>query len=270
MRAHPDQLNEVSEAGYTALHIALLYGHGPIVEWLLANGADIHTRSGTGDAALHFAAMRGSVPFIRTLLARGPTRAREGRPSGPSCMRRRAIVTPPRRKCSPPLGQDQRKTAPLRAALQRGGPSPVEFVRVLLRHGAKADIGDAKGETPLHAVALSGQLDVAPLLLAAGANVNARDGAGKTPLHLAIQKRHGELVKQVLAQRGDPNVQDADGITPLHEAVWADGADVADALIARGAKVNVADSRGWTPLWYAVRLKRTAAVELLRRHGGSE
>lgn len=205
VRAQPEQLNEVSPAGYTALDIALLYGHAPVVDWLLANGADIHARG--SEPALHFAAMRGNVPFIRALLARGADARARGASDRTALhaaagSRHAAAAEVLLAAGADPNAQDQRKETPLRTSLQRGGPSPVDFVRVLLRHGARPDIAEAKGETPIHAVALSGHLDVAPVLLAAGANANARDAAGRTPLHLAIQKRQGELVKLLLAHRG--------------------------------------------------------------------
>jgi ankyrin repeat protein len=278
VRARPEQIDEASESGYIALQLALLYGHAPVVEWLLANDADIHA-CGSNDPPLYFAAMRGNVAFIRTLLARGAdvrTRGLSGRSvlHAASGYRHAAAAEVLLAAGADPNTQNERKETPLREALQRSpspnAPSPADFVRVLLHHGAKPDIADANGQTPLHGVALNGHLDAAPLLLAGGANANARDAAGRTPLHLAIQKRQRELITVLLAHRADPNAQDADGATPLHEAVWAGAPDIADALIARGAKVNTADSRQWTPLWYAVRLKRTAAVDVLRRHGAVE
>jgi ankyrin repeat protein len=43
-----------------------------------------------------------------------------------------------------------------------------------------------------------------------------------------------------------------------------------DVLLAGGADVNARDARSLTPLWYAVRLDRVPAAEVLRRRGGAE
>eukprot|EP00953_Heterococcus_sp_UTEX-ZZ885_P014379 8158-Heterococcus_DN1.PRE.2 len=42
-----------------------------MIELLLANGADVHSRSRTGETALHFAAVRGYVECVKVLVAAG-------------------------------------------------------------------------------------------------------------------------------------------------------------------------------------------------------
>jgi ankyrin repeat protein len=57
--------------------------------------------------------------------------------------------------------------------------------KVLLQHGADANITDNSGCTPLHIAAASGSRKVVKLLLTHGAMVSAKDGDGKTPLEVA-------------------------------------------------------------------------------------
>jgi ankyrin repeat protein len=44
--------------------------------------------------------------------------------------------------------------------------------------------------------------------------------------------------------------------------------EIAELLIAEGADVNVKNDEGETPIDMAIRLKRTEAIDLLRKHGG--
>ena len=43
--------------------------------------------------------------------------------------------------------------------------------------------------------------------------------------------------------------------------------EIAELLIAEGADVNVKNDEGETPIDMAIRLKRTEAIDLLRKHG---
>ena len=51
-----------------------------------------------------------------------------------------------------------------------------------MKHGAKVNIAENLGETPLHIAAKYGACKTVRLLLANGAKVNAKDRDGKTPL----------------------------------------------------------------------------------------
>jgi len=57
-----------------------------------------------------------------------------------------------------------------------------EMVALLIRSGAKVNVKDDGGKTPLHLAALSGYVGVVKLLVEAGAELNATDKFGHTPL----------------------------------------------------------------------------------------
>ena len=59
------------------------------------------------------------------------------------------------------------------------------MISILLRAGAKLEVKDQAGETPLHVAAQEGFIDAARMLIKAGAHVNARDKDGNTPLKRA-------------------------------------------------------------------------------------
>ena len=62
----------------------------------------------------------------------------------------------------------------------------VAIVRLLVRAGAKVDIRDDDGNTPLHDTL---QIDVMEQLLAMGANVNAQNKQGETPIFTTMDER---------------------------------------------------------------------------------
>lgn len=59
------------------------------------------------------------------------------------------------------------------------------ILRELLKRGAKTDVFDDTGSTPLHAAVVVGQFINAESLLEYGADINAQEGRHVTPLHAA-------------------------------------------------------------------------------------
>jgi ankyrin repeat protein len=92
----------------------------------------------------------------------------------------------------------------------------VAFAKLLIAHGAKVNVENHEGYTPLNVAVFRGDHESIKLLLASGANVNARwswDGA--TVLHLAVQSGNREIVELLLANKADVNTRNNDGLTPL-------------------------------------------------------
>ena len=58
-------------------------------------------------------------------------------------------------------------------------------VGLCLQHGAKIDVRDKKGFTPIHIAALHGHATVLSMLYLKKANLDVRDNKGRTPLMLA-------------------------------------------------------------------------------------
>lgn len=84
---------------------------------------------------------------------------------------------------------------PADAAAAHWVHSPVSHYAALLEGGARVDMLDERGRTPLHGAASSGRLAHAELLLARGVDVNAIDGLGRTALGTALEERGKPWVK---------------------------------------------------------------------------
>jgi ankyrin repeat protein len=74
---------------------------------------------------------------------------------------------------------DNHQRTPLLKAARHNSKS--DIVRLLLKHGAKPDIADEEGNTPLHFAAQRGTEELAKFLLNLGANPYVRNHQGLVP-----------------------------------------------------------------------------------------
>ncbi|HEX8193659.1 MAG TPA: ankyrin repeat domain-containing protein [Allosphingosinicella sp.] len=93
------------------------------------------------------------------------------------------------------------------------------WLNFLLARGARADLADNQGNTPLAVAAQIGWVEGAEMLLGRRANVNAPNGRGETPLIMAVHRRDAAMVRLLMAQGADPNRTDsAAGLSALDYA----------------------------------------------------
>ena len=65
----------------------------------------------------------------------------------------------------------------------------------MLSHGARSNIRDAGGATPLHYAAANGHKEVVQMLMKKGADKSVRDHEGRTPQEYARRNNHDEVAK---------------------------------------------------------------------------
>lgn len=95
----------------------------------------------------------------------------------------------------------------------------IVWLNFLLGKGARADIQNQRGETPLAIAAQLGWQEGATLLLQRGASVDLGNVRGETPLMLAVQRRDLAMVQLLLARGANPNRTDrASGYSALDYA----------------------------------------------------
>jgi len=126
--------------------------------------------------------------------------------------------------------------------------SETKAVAFLIRHGFDVNAVTGKGETPLHLVA--GPIsfyEIVKLLLESGAKPNIEDDNGCTPLFNAVSGDN--IAATLLLEHGAKvNFANKEGWTALHVAARLDQRKNVQFLIANGAEVNVKDANGKTPL----------------------
>lgn len=240
LSAYPQIVNcrDLDGRHSTPLHFAAGYNRVAVVEYLLAQGADVHAKDKGGLVPLHNACSYGHYEVTELLVKHG------------------ASVNV----------ADLWKFTPLHEAAAKG---KYEIVRLLLKHGADVTKKNRDGATPLDLVR-EGDQDVADLLRGNAAlldaakkgnlarvqrlvtpdNINCRDiqGRNSTPLHLAAGYNNLEVAEFLLEHGADVNAQDKGGLIPLHNASSYGHLDIAALLIKFSTVVNATDKWGFTPL----------------------
>ena len=158
----------------TALMWAVAQRHSPVVEVLLAHGADVGARS---------TVFTETVKTISTYANYG-------------------LECVPRAECYITEVQSGGFT-PLLFAARVGD---VASARLLVAAGADVNEATPDGAGALAVAALSGSGAVAAFLLDSGADPNA-DGGGYAPLHAAILHRDETLAEALLSAGADPNAR---------------------------------------------------------------
>ncbi len=183
---------------------------------------------------------------------------------------------------------------PLLSATRDSWHGRPEAVTMLLANGARTDVADRDGNTPLHHAMRSTDAAVAALLLDAGAAIEAVNGDGFTPLALACQAANWRVARYMLERKAktDPagaqpvilaaagaeddeigirllhkhkakiDARGHGGRTPLMVAAEAGLLEVVEALLELGAQVNLQDEAGLSAYMLAA---KAGEVEVLKR-----
>lgn len=211
--------------GRTALHVAAIYGHVEILQFLVSVGSDPDVADHNGWTPLHCASIEGHVEAVEFLLncsiyvkyavtKEGQTAFALAVEKGHSdlygmlhlgdVLQRAATIddVPGMHNClaqgAKVNGKDQNGWTPLHRAAFKGR---MESVKLLLDHGAWVDVVDDSGYTPLHRAVEAGHVQVALALIAHGAKANMKGLKGVVPLHLESFKKHLSLVTPLCEEK---------------------------------------------------------------------
>lgn len=157
----------------------------------------------------------------------------------------------------------------LLAAAKTGTPQQVE---ALIQQGAKIEVHNKEGWTPLHVAVTADNQPVVAVLLDKGADVNTTDKYGRTPL---MSGQSAEIAKLLIERGANVNARSGlTGGTPLIIVAGLVPKQInypleakAALLLAKGADVNAVDNYGRTALMAAAPLARAGMVQLLLKHG---
>ena len=227
-------INARDPQGKTALFRAVENENLGVLTLLLDRGADTNVRSDNGYSLLHVAAMNQQRVDIMELLL---TRYADVN-----------ILT-------------ENGESLVHVAAEHLNPVMLDY---LVDSGARVDIADHEGITPLLYAASRGRLETASALVKRGANLDLTDHLGKTTLHFALDPPFAPPrldVIELLLRKQSVNARDSKGRTPLHHAyfrsaqLWryfdeewdSEIAIVIERLIAAGASEDIADVDGIMP-----------------------
>jgi len=241
------------------LSAAVVTGEVPIIEALLAAGAEIDQRDEDGCTALMDAAAAGNLEMVKLLVEAGAD------PNAVDDLDRTALDVAQecrKRKVAAYLGSTMQTgvaAAPKRPEPARGAGvaadeallmaamlGDLEGARAALVAGASVNARGAGGKTALATAAGDGNAGIAGLLIDAGADVNLADDSSNTPLTAAVQEGSLEMVELLLQHGANPSQAGRQGRTPLQlAAVWAHNVAIVKALIAVGADTEGLTSEEW-------------------------
>jgi uncharacterized protein len=237
LKAHAD-IELADPEGITPLIMSIQNAQFDTAAVLIKAGANVNTWDIWGRAPLYSAVDYNTTP-------------RGGRPDRPSSDRTTALevigmllkaganpdmqlkLFPPYRSLGQDRGADGMLTVGTTALIRAAKAGDSAAIQLLLAHGARPDLPNSLGITPLMAAAGIGSTTIdtrarfrneqkcissAKLLLAAGVDVNAANGNGQTALHGAAQSGWNNFV-QLLADHGAAiTAKDHFGSTPLDVA----------------------------------------------------
>ena len=278
--------------GWTPLHLTIFrrtLDDSVIAETLLDRGADIEARDASGATPLHTAALYGDISVSGALLKRGADiNARAG---GEEFDHSDYDLGTPLHLAA---RQSEHLYMDIRGTLLDLYPIVIEFkpvvVETLLAHGARTDLEDERGFTPLHwavqvdidedspytEIKRHAALKTAELLIKHGADVNATSSKGiYTPLHAATGSEAGvEIVTLLLNHGADIEIGNESVLYRASHSYASseDGFEVIKLLLDRGATqyVNTCTmTRGgvnYSPFMIALDDATLEVVELFIEH----
>ncbi len=286
--------NVRNAAGKTALHLANQRDDLALMELLLAHGADINAPDADGNTVLHhrMTASNDLVPvprpppdffdrmgakirankYLNRLIPLPPAKP-------PAAPPKRSVVTFLLDHKANPKAVNHLGQTPLHVLVsnrafegQSGNPWREKLNR-LIRAGAKTDVLDGEGRTPLNQAIDAQNRSAFTNLLDFKVNLEARDGKGRTPLLFAMERDYDsiEWMRPLLQHGANPNVPRGDGLSPLHIAITNKfhPVEMVALLLTNAANPNLTDAQGRAPLHLAIKAGQhsTKMTELLLKHG---
>ncbi|KOX73970.1 Transient receptor potential channel pyrexia, partial [Melipona quadrifasciata] len=224
--------------GLTPLHLCAFSNSLEGIQYLLANGANIHLER--IHTPFHYAAFGNAFKVAQYFLQLGVSQ-------------------------KSPYGEE--------TVLHTAAKSKAyNVLKLLAPHNHTLDNLDCNGYAAIHHIADKGDSACLMVLLDAerGANVHLKNHRDQTALHIASRSHSFECVEILLKKGGcDPNIEDSDGRTPLHLALGRSllAYDVTELLITWKANINKTDKYGYTPLHIAALNELSQCVDVLIQHG---
>ncbi|KAL1816618.1 hypothetical protein ACET3Z_019192 [Daucus carota] len=188
--------------GRTALHVAAIYGHVEVLQFLVSLGSDPDAADQNGWTPLHCASIAGHVEAAEFLLTC-------------SVYVKYALTKEKQTAFALAVEKghlDLYDMLQLGDALHRAARiGDVHEIKRCIAEGAKVNGKDQNGWTPLHRAAFKGQTESVKVLLNHGANVDVIDNSGYTPLHRAVEAGHVPVALALIGHGAKANMKGLKG-----------------------------------------------------------
>lgn len=277
---HGANVNSKDTRRNNPLHFALERNNVNVCFVLLADGADVDTANENGNNPLHLATNTNDEE-LAFILAKKAKQLNALNMQGDTALHRAVkrnnrIVTSALLDCGADVNAlNTDGNTPLHCAcMQRTGEATTQL---LISKAAVVDCRNKLGLTALHFAVTDGSLNIVKLLVENGAKVNITDDSGNSPLYFSLIHEKFQICNHLLTV---PNIQvnspDVRGHSPFHllaqtavergryENKKAEITSVAQNLLKNGATVNIRNLKDQTPLHLS---KNLATAEVLLESG---
>eukprot|EP01026_Neomeris_dumetosa_P023313 TRINITY_DN1988_c0_g1_i7.p2 TRINITY_DN1988_c0_g1~~TRINITY_DN1988_c0_g1_i7.p2 ORF type:complete len:377 (-),score=31.72 TRINITY_DN1988_c0_g1_i7:120-1250(-) len=154
----------------------------------------------------------------------------------------------------------------LNVAAERG---LVDWIKLLVRYGAKVVPPGGGGVSPLMLACMRGHKDAVILLLQYGADIFDKNySQGRSSIFYAAFGGNYKIVETLLELGADPSEEDYVGYTPLIDAVSQNHTRVVQLLLAWGANVNPPNLKH-NPLHSAIENEQFQICQMLIKAGAN-
>ncbi|XP_024217563.2 putative ankyrin repeat protein RF_0381 [Halyomorpha halys] len=243
-----------NKEGLTPLHLA---SNPSFVKTLIRMGLDVNDRTEKGETALHLASAKGTLQLVRTLHKEGADINIQNNGGMSPLMvalrnSKEDIAIFLLHKGADPKVKDKLSRTALHYAAEG---NCTRAMATLLEVEARVNVLDSKGNSPGCVAALNNMPAVLQVLLENGADLALRDSNGDGMLHHAARSGHVEAVRWLLDAGAAVDMKSEYQWTALHSALIEGHTAVATLLLDRGADINAGDTDGWTPLMRASEIR---------------
>ncbi len=143
-----------------------------------------------------------------------------------------------------------------------------EAALALIASGVQVNQLAVDGTTALHWAVFKQDLPLVQLLLKKGARPDIRNVYGASPMTVASEHGNYPIMKALVSAGGDFESPNSEGQTLLMAVVRTGNVDTARLLLDKGAKVNVKENwGGQSALMWAAAQQQPAMITLLVKHG---
>ncbi|KAJ7091786.1 ankyrin repeat-containing domain protein [Mycena epipterygia] len=244
-----------------ALEAAVSERHLEILQFLLANGADVNT-SGDDGTVLQAACREGLTEMVRVLLDHGAdVNAAGGKYANALQASCKYDV----------LGFHRQRSATEAASEEEydriDASRRTEIVRMLLEKGAHVNTKGGEYGSALQAASKAGHVEIGSILLENGADVHAVGGEFGTALLAAAAENHMDMVHLLLDNGADINASGAMYGSALEAACGRGHTKLVELLLRKGADIDAAREGSGSALQAAAASGHPDVVQILLDSG---
>ena len=231
-------VNILNSKQETPLHLACSKRDSPIIQLLVAFGADPFIKDSNNEDALNRSSFNVGLLIIKLLFGHGLRLWIDG-----------------------PVQPD--KESHLHTAVRLGRVDDIQ--RIIEEKIVDINNTNANHETPLHLSCALGNKNIVHILISNGADIYKKDIFNNAPIHRAVSKRHIDIMDYLIIDCAcNPNIKGCQGRTLLHFACGIGNVEFITTLIEKyGISPMATDAVNQTPLHIAASHGQEEVVRLL-------